>query len=534
MLRGLVWASMGLLALLALLALTGGCGDGAQATSATKLGGTAKTPAALEPSEAERAAAEEQKKLDAEFPLHGLVTGTQLKVRLKPDPEALTLGWLRIGSRVRLAKDPAKTPTCRSGFYRLHPQGFACAGEGIEVGSAPPQSVLAVSPPKKDDPLPYRYYFVKEPKVPEYHRLPSRDEQREVRDFLARYTELAVKNEDKGAALLRGELPGQPPPPTIVRRYLDRGFFVAGAGIEERASRQFVRAVRGSYAKLSQLEERHGSGFHGVELGQATGLSLPLAWAVREATGFSVRVRDDGTKRYVTDEASQTYPRQTLVPWAGRERVSGELLHKLQDGRYVKPWFLAVAETMPRPEGVGADEPWVHVEIGQQTIVLYRGDVPVYASLVSSGLEGHDTPLGLFTIRAKHVSASMSDVGPDAGDDRYSIDDVPWTQYFDGSIALHGAFWHDRFGLRRSHGCVNLAPLDAHRVFDHTGPKVPDGFHGMSTDKTGLAGSKVLVTFEGKIELPVAPVEGAEPAAAVPAAPKPVATQAPAEKKEAP
>ena len=159
---------------------------------------------------------------------------------------------------------------------------------------------------------------------------------------------------------------------------------------------------------------------------------------------------------------------------------------------------------------MGADEPWVHVEVAQQTIVLYRGDVPVYASLVSSGLEGHDTPLGLFTIRAKHVSATMSDVGPDAGDDRYSIDDVPWTQYFEASVALHGAFWHDRFGLRRSHGCVNLAPLDAHRVFDHTWPRVPDGFHGMSTDKTGLQGSKVYVTYEGGIVPPGAEAEAAK------------------------
>jgi lipoprotein-anchoring transpeptidase ErfK/SrfK len=70
----------------------------------------------------------------------------------------------------------------------------------------------------------------------------------------------------------------------------------------------------------------------------------------------------------------------------------------------------------------------------------------------------------------------MSDVGPDAGDDRYSIDDVPWTQYFEGSIALHGAFWHDRFGLRRSHGCVNLAPLDARWLFAFTGPHLPQGW----------------------------------------------------------
>jgi len=42
---------------------------------------------------------------------------------------------------------------------------------------------------------------------------------------------------------------------------------------------------------------------------------------------------------------------------------------------------------------------------------------------------------------------------------------VPWTMYFDDQIALHGAYWHDGFGFRRSHGCVNLTITDAHWLF---------------------------------------------------------------------
>ena len=75
-----------------------------------------------------------------------------------------------------------------------------------------------------------------------------------------------------------------------------------------------------------------------------------------------------------------------------------------------------------------------------------------------------------------------------------SIDDVPVTEYFSGSIALHGAFWHERFGLRRSHGCVNLSPHDARRVWSHTLPAVEAGWHGVSTDKTGQPASKVYIT----------------------------------------
>jgi hypothetical protein len=219
-----------------------------------------------------------------------------------------------------------------------------------------------------------------------------------------------------------------------------------------------------------------------------------VAWAIREGRPFRARVREDGSLKLLADEQSEPVPRLSVVPWAGYERVGGRLFHKLRDGRYLKHWFVALAEKIDPPQGIKPDEPWVHVNLGQQTLVLYRGARPVYATLVSSGLEGFDTPAGVYTIRAKYVADTMSDLGPDAGDERYKIEDVPWTQYFSGSLALHGAFWHERFGLRRSHGCVNLAPADARRVFEHTLPSLPEGWHGVSTDRTGLSGSTVVIT----------------------------------------
>ncbi|HSM55100.1 MAG TPA: L,D-transpeptidase, partial [Candidatus Sulfomarinibacteraceae bacterium] len=43
--------------------------------------------------------------------------------------------------------------------------------------------------------------------------------------------------------------------------------------------------------------------------------------------------------------------------------------------------------------------------------------------------------------------------------------DVPHTMFFDGDIALHGAYWHNDFGAPRSHGCVNMTPRDAEWVW---------------------------------------------------------------------
>ncbi len=53
---------------------------------------------------------------------------------------------------------------------------------------------------------------------------------------------------------------------------------------------------------------------------------------------------------------------------------------------------------------------------------------------------------------------------------------VPWVKYFEGANGLHAAFWHEEFGRRKSHGCVNLAPRDARVFFDFTEPALPPGW----------------------------------------------------------
>lgn len=62
----------------------------------------------------------------------------------------------------------------------------------------------------------------------------------------------------------------------------------------------------------------------------------------------------------------------------------------------------------------------------------------------------------------------------------FELRDVPWIQYFAAGYALHGAYWHDVFGIPRSHGCVNLAPIDARIVFNWTDPPLPDNWHGIN------------------------------------------------------
>ena len=79
------------------------------------------------------------------------------------------------------------------------------------------------------------------------------------------------------------------------------------------------------------------------------------------------------------------------------------------------------------------------------------------------------------------------------GSQNFELRDVPWIQYFAAGYALHGAYWHDVFGLPRSHGCVNLSPIDARLVFRWTDPPLPEGWHGINVGADMGQGTAVYV-----------------------------------------
>ncbi len=154
------------------------------------------------------------------------------------------------------------------------------------------------------------------------------------------------------------------------------------------------------------------------------------------------------------------------------------------DGWWLKASQSTIAEPVVLPDGVGPTDKWLDVNLSHQTLVMYEGTRPVYATVVSTGKKGktkktdHSTVTGVFRIREKHIAATMDGDGAAPGEGPYSIEDVPYVMYFKGSYALHGAFWHNNFGIRMSHGCVNLSPLDAKKIFNWVEPSLPQGWHG--------------------------------------------------------
>ncbi len=146
--------------------------------------------------------------------------------------------------------------------------------------------------------------------------------------------------------------------------------------------------------------------------------------------------------------------------------------------RDIRRWVPA-----PPPADIADDELWIDVELDSQTLTVTRGSVPEFATLVSTGFKG-PTPKGIFRISMKHTLGQMRS-RPDS-DEPYNVEAVPFIQYFTGNFALHGAFWHYRFGHKISHGCVNLAPKDARRIFGLTTPHVRRGWQSSYESESHL------------------------------------------------
>jgi lipoprotein-anchoring transpeptidase ErfK/SrfK len=73
------------------------------------------------------------------------------------------------------------------------------------------------------------------------------------------------------------------------------------------------------------------------------------------------------------------------------------------------------------------------------------------------------TPLGEHTTWRKSISIHMSGGTTGTG---YDTPAVSWSTLFSGEgYAIHAAFWHNNFGVPRSHGCVNCLPEDAKWIF---------------------------------------------------------------------
>jgi hypothetical protein len=114
------------------------------------------------------------------------------------------------------------------------------------------------------------------------------------------------------------------------------------------------------------------------------------------------------------------------------------------------------------PEGVTGNR-WIEVDLEEQTLAVYDNYKLVFATTIATGAEPFWTRPGVFQIAEKKENETMRNNDPS---DFYYLENVPYTMYFDGARALHGAYWRTRFGYPQSHGCVNLSVGDSHWLFN--------------------------------------------------------------------
>lgn len=97
------------------------------------------------------------------------------------------------------------------------------------------------------------------------------------------------------------------------------------------------------------------------------------------------------------------------------------------------------------------------VDRSDQMLYAYDGDELFMKEFISAGLDLTPTPRGIFTIYRKTPSRYMQGPLPGISEQYFDLPGVPWNLYFtEAGGAIHGAFWHDKFGQPWSHGCVNL------------------------------------------------------------------------------
>jgi len=517
-----------------------------------------------------------------------------------PNTEGRRLGYVRLGQKVARDPGPSEGRGCKGEWYRIYPLGFMCTDEATTDLESPIVRASAVGP-DLSRPLPYQYGFVRAT-APQYLRVPSKRAQLEAEFGLEEHLTWYADNkaevqtaslgandiplDARGVAAPGLELPAgfkRSPELSLAELFGARTpdelapFWLVGnqrsipnvsdfkvpeyAWFADRVSRHTGLSFVGSFEAesdglrrrfgitvdlrlipTSKVKPDSGSDFHGIEV--RPGMHLPFAWVLkRDVTLFKLIKGQDKVV------AAEPAPRRALVLLSGAARIkAGQRYYQtLADGTR---WLLGsdigivhLPEVWPAAAEQG--KKWIDISLGQQTLVLYEGKTPRYATLVSTGRDRFGdpekdlaTPQGDFTLQSKHIAAAMDSnenssvaggqktraVGLDAealatverlkkavaagqklseedarryknvekgrhpeygvtqrrGGGSFELRDVPWIQYFSRGFALHGAYWHDVFGIPRSHGCINLAPIDARIVFNWTDPPVPPGWHGLN------------------------------------------------------
>ena len=448
--------------------------------------------------------------------------GWEVPVYKQPDSGSAVLGHLRAGALISSAEKPAGFKDCKGGWFQVAPFGFVCAS-GSTATTDPNHDVLRAVPrgPDLDETLPYMYGIVRRP-GPIYARLPTRQQAQVAESGLAKRMEEWLALDDENGARFRPDywlrwkqdrtvpdaaLLWQDSTTIDVPAYLANGRIPAGnlSGLIKDKDGVVVAQMKHHngfglldtvvfegrrYAistdllvlPVDRLRAIEGSRFHGYEIPRD--IDFPFA---------IVRTRNAWEYAYEKGKVTKKkrLERRQAVKLTGKQNFFSGVLHfETSEGTWVADREVSRLDAAKRMPAWGKNgERWMDINVTKQTLVAYEGTKAVFATLVSTGEAGLGDPAtskstkrGIFRIDRKYLTTTMDS---EVVGEEFELRDIPYVQYFEGGYALHAAYWHDDFGTPRSHGCINLSPEDARRLFFWTEPKLPPGWHSVRRPLTG-------------------------------------------------
>lgn len=282
---------------------------------------------------------------------------------------------------------------------------------------------------------------------------------------------------DRWYKQVNGTVAVQDAPNGNVIRHIDEGFNFVTA-LEEQDG--WTKINTDEWVQTANLVNAGGSvsRFTGVQLPEE-GLPYTVAWTLVNLYPSKV---PGGDPR----ESNGMHYRYTLVYIYDSVEIDDYRWYQIGENKWVHQFNVAKIQPVATPEDVDTDR-WVSIDLYEQTLIAYEGDRPIFATLIATGLDRWPTREGVYNIYYRKTRKHMS--GGAVGDDYYFLEEVPWTMFFDEGRALHGAYWHDAFGYRRSHGCVNLSLTDAHWLYQW----VAETFDGKLTSADVEEGPAVYV-----------------------------------------
>ena len=346
-----------------------------------------------------------------------------------PNGASARRGAAALGARLPIYA-AAAGPGCRSDWLLVGAVAWVCSDQlGISPEVPPPSQTDVPSPG-----LPIRYFFIGSDGAFGYSALESADDEAPTAE-------------------------------------LSQGFAVAVTDVANGPRGDpFARTTKGLWLPLRNLNPIAEVPFHGYEPVDG---KLDRGWVVVD----SARVHSDPG---AVQSGGARLHRFDAVPILESRVVKGRGWVRIAERSWIDGEEVRIPQLAEPPDEALPGERWIDVDLANQVVTAYEGPRPVFTTLASTGVGRGDeptaTPLGVHRVWVKLRTTDMTNLEDEEARHYYAMQEVPWVLFFKKGYGFHGAFWHDSFGHVRSHGCVNLTPIDAEHLFNWSSPRLPAGW----------------------------------------------------------